>query len=68
MSRCQMLQYDSAEALREDSRKMATFIYNRVPPTKRIPGEPWKSPLGLQYPDKEAVDLTKLGTSEEADT
>ena len=40
MSRCQMLQYDSSEALWEDSRKMATFITNRVPPTKRIPGEP----------------------------
>ena len=40
MSRCQMLQFDSPEALWEDSRKMATFIYNRVPPTKSIPGEP----------------------------
>ena len=39
---------------------MATFIYNRVPPTKRIPGEPWKSPLARQYSDREAVDLTKL--------
>ena len=60
MSRCQMLQYDSPEALWEDSRKMATFIYNRVPPTKQIPGEPWKSPLALQYPDRKAVDLTKI--------
>ena len=50
MSRCQMLQYNSPGALWEDSRKMATFIYNRVPPTKQIPGEPWKSPLALQYP------------------
>ena len=55
-----MLQYDSPEALWEVSRKMATFIYNRVPPTKQIPGEPWISPLALQYPDREAVDLTKL--------
>ena len=55
-----MLQYDSPEALWEDSRKMATFIYNRVPPPKQIPGEPWISPLALQYPDREAVDLTKL--------
>ena len=39
---------------------MATFIYNRVLPTKQIPGEPWISPLALQYPDREAVDLTKL--------
>ena len=60
MSRCQMLQYDSPEALWEDSRRMATFIYNRVPPTKQIPGEPWKSPLALQYPDRKAVDLTKI--------
>jgi hypothetical protein len=55
-----MLQYDAPEALWEDSRKMETFIYNRVPPTKRIPREPWNSPLALQYPDREAVDLTKL--------
>ena len=60
MSRCQMLQYDLPEALWEDSRKIATFIYNRVPLTMQIPGEPWKSPLALHYPDKEAVDLTKL--------
>ena len=39
---------------------MATFIYNRVPPTKQIPGEPWKSPLALQFPDRKAVDLTKI--------
>jgi hypothetical protein len=58
MLRCQMLQYDSPEALWEVSRKMATFIHNRVPPSKQIPGEPWKSPLALQYPDREAVDLT----------
>ena len=59
MSRCQMLQYDLPEVLWEDSRRMATFIYNRVPPTKQTPGELWKSPLTLQYPDREAVDLTK---------
>jgi hypothetical protein len=55
-----MLQYDSPEALWEDSRRMATFIYNRVPPTKQIPGERWKSPLALPYPDRKDVDLTKI--------
>ena len=40
MSRCQMLQYDTDETYWEDSRRMATFIYNRVPPTKKIPEEP----------------------------
>ena len=32
MSTCQMLQFDLPEAYWEDSRRMATFIYNRIPP------------------------------------
>ena len=44
MSRCQMLQYDTDETYWEDSRRMATFIYNRVPPARKIPGEPWTTP------------------------
>ena len=40
MSRCQMLQYDTDETYWEDSRRMATFIYNKVPPARKIPGEP----------------------------
>jgi hypothetical protein len=40
MSRCQMLQYKLNDTYWEDSRDMATFIYNRVPPSKRVKGEP----------------------------
>ena len=38
MSTYQMLQYDMPEAYWEDSRRMATFIYNRVPQVRLIPG------------------------------
>jgi hypothetical protein len=40
MSRCQMLQYDTDDTYWEDSQCMATLIYNRVPPARKIPGEP----------------------------
>ena len=60
MSTCQMLQYDMPEAYWEDSRRMATFIYNRVPPVRLIPGEDWEPPIKKQYPTRETMDLTKL--------
>ena len=60
MSRCQMLQFNSDEALWEDSRRMATFIYNRVPPAHKTPGEPWLSPMAKQYPDRITMDMTRL--------
>jgi hypothetical protein len=38
MSICQMLQYNLPESLWEVSRKMTTFIYNRVSPTSKFRG------------------------------
>ena len=35
MSTCQMLQFDLPESMWEGSRRMAMFIYNRVPPSGR---------------------------------
>ena len=60
MSSCQMLQFDSPEALWEDSRRMATFIYNRVPPVRLTPGENWEPPIKKQYPTRSTMDLTRL--------
>ena len=59
MSRCQMLQYDTDETYWEDSRRMATFIYNRVPPARKIPGEPWTTPLKKQYPERRSMDMQR---------
>jgi transposase InsO family protein len=60
MSRCQMLQYDTDEKYWEDSRRMATFIYNRVPPVRKIPGEDWLTPMKRQYLVRTSMDMTKL--------
>ena len=60
MSRCQMLQYDTDETYWEDSRRVATFIYNRMPPARKIPGEPWTTPLKKQYPERTSMDMTKI--------
>ena len=60
MSTCQMLQFDLPENMWEDSRRMATFIYNRVPPTHQSPGEELLSPHEKQYPTRETMDLARL--------
>jgi transposase InsO family protein len=60
MFRCQMLQYDTDKTHLEDSRRMATFIYNRVPPARKIPGEPWTTPLKKHYPEQRSMDMTKI--------
>ena len=60
MSRCQMIQYNMDDTYWEDSRAMATFIYNRVPPSTRIEGEPWISPLQKQYPKRVSMDMSKI--------
>ena len=60
MSTCQMLQFDLPEAFWEDSRRMATFIYNRVPPVRLTPGEDWESTIKKQYPTRQTMDLTRL--------
>ena len=60
MSRCQMLQYDTDERYWEDSRRMASFIYNRVPPVRKVPGEDCLTPMKRQYPERTSMDMTKL--------
>ena len=60
MQRCQMLQYDTDETYWEDSRRMATFIYNRVPSARKIPGEPWTTPLKKQYLERRSMDMPKI--------
>ena len=60
MSRCQMQQFDMEETFWEDSRRMATFIYNRVPPARCTPGKPWLSPAQQQYPDRPYMDMSRI--------
>ena len=55
-----MLPYDTDETYWEASRDMATYIYNRVPPARKIPGEPWTTPLKKQYPERRSMDMTKI--------
>ena len=55
-----MLQYKLNDTYWEDSRALATFIYNRVPPSKWVKGEPWISPLMKQYPNRKSMDTTKI--------
>ena len=45
MSRSQLLQYDMKEEFWEDSRRHANWLYNRVPPSRYVHGEPWLSPI-----------------------
>jgi hypothetical protein len=60
MSTCRMLQFDLPENMWEDPRRMAKFIYNRVPPTRQTPGKKWLSPHEKQYPARETMDLSRL--------
>jgi hypothetical protein len=60
MSRCQMQQFNFEETFWEDSRRMATFIYNRVPPARRTPGKLWLSPSQQQYPDRPYIDMSRI--------
>ena len=39
---------------------MATFIYNQVPPARRIPGKPWLSLSQQQYPDRPYMDMSRI--------
>ena len=55
-----MIQYNMDDTYWEDSRAMATFIYNRVPPSARTEGEPWISPLQKQYPKRVSMDMSKI--------
>jgi hypothetical protein len=59
MSRCQLSQFNMEEFW-EDARRHGTWLFNRVPPTRVIQGEPWQSPRQRQYPDRKLTDLTKL--------
>ena len=54
-----MIQYYMDDTYWEDSKAMAMFIYNRVPPSTRIEGEPWISPLQKQYPKRVNMDMSK---------
>ena len=60
MSRSQLLQFDMEEGFREDARRHANWLYNRVTPSRYVPGEPWLSPIQKQYPDRKVTDLTQL--------
>ena len=55
-----MIQCNMDDTYWEDSRAMATFIYSRVPPSTRIEGEPWVSPLQKQYPKRVSMDMAKI--------
>ena len=52
--------FDLPEAFWEDSRRMATFIYNRVPPVRLTLGEDWESTIKKQYPTRQTMDLSRL--------
>jgi hypothetical protein len=60
MSRCQMIPYIMDDTYWQYPRAMATFIYNRVPPSTRIEGEPWISPLQKQYSKRVCMDMSKI--------
>jgi transposase InsO family protein len=60
MSRCQMLQYDTYETYWENSRRMATFNYNRVSPARKITEAPWTTALKKQYPERKSMDMIKI--------
>jgi hypothetical protein len=55
-----MIQYNMDDTYWEDSRAMATFIYNRVPLSTRIEDEPSISPLQKQYPQRVSMDMSKI--------
>ena len=56
----QLSQFNMEEEFWEDARRHGTWLYNRVPPTRVIQGEPWQSPRQRQYPDRKLTDLTKI--------
>ena len=60
MSSCQLLDKNLDEEYWEDSRRHATYLYNRVPPSRVHPNEEWLSPMSKQYPDRKTPDLTRL--------
>ena len=60
MARCQLAQFNMEEEFWEDARDHANWLYNRVPPSRSIPGEPWLSPKKRQYPERKVKDLTNL--------
>ena len=60
MSTCQLLDKKLEEEYWEDSRRHATYLFNRIPPSRYTPGEPWLTPMQLQYPNRRTPDLTKL--------
>jgi hypothetical protein len=55
-----MQQFDMKETFWEDSQRMATFTYNRVPPARRTPEKPWQLPSLQQYPDRPFMDMSRL--------
>ena len=60
MSRCQLAQFGMEEEYWEDARDHAAFLFNRVPPSHYVPGEPWLAPIQRQFPDRKVTDLSKL--------
>ena len=60
MSRSQLLQFGMEEQFWENTRQHAIWLYNMVPPSRYVPGEPWLSPIQKQYPDRKVTDLTQL--------
>ena len=59
-SRCQSAQFEMKEEFWEDAREHGNFLYNRVPPFRMTPNEPWLSPRQRQYLERKVTDLSNL--------
>ena len=60
MARCSMLQFTAKQNFTRTPACMQHGFTNLIPPSQLTPGQTWQFPRQQQYPDRMAMDLTKL--------